>query len=206
MPRPADGIFRSTVFPGLWLDPAALLRWRPGPRSGRRASEGLNVTGACRFRIPSEHRRRELDSSILAIVAIDAREFRSRSIRQSASHRPQRPSPRLPEVPPRRLPRRARVDPDRRGPRARRAGAADPPHRPGSRPARDAQRSSVRGSRGREAPRLARAGRHPARGFLPQGPPRRHHPLLPRPPPGRKGDRVPSPAGASPSAAPGSTS
>ena len=25
VPLPADGIYRSTVFPGLWLDPAALL-------------------------------------------------------------------------------------------------------------------------------------------------------------------------------------
>ena len=53
MALPADGIYRSTVFPGLWLDTCRASRRRSRPRA-RRPERRPEVTGTCRFCIPSE--------------------------------------------------------------------------------------------------------------------------------------------------------
>ena len=58
MARDADGIFRSTVYPGLWLDPGGAPAWRPGSSSCRlatrpqlaRARRLRNQAGACKNR------------------------------------------------------------------------------------------------------------------------------------------------------------
>ena len=59
-----DGIYRSEVFPGLWLDPAALLR-NDGPRVTEALHQGLGLDGTRRFSSPGwPHRyRRRCDDN-----------------------------------------------------------------------------------------------------------------------------------------------